>query len=511
MRALAAEIAREAEDGTLLLDTARCLPKKDLRWLAHLAPSAQHYLLREAQTLVAGDQLQDYRAYPKQMEFHAAGRHFYHRLIRAGNQNGKTYPVGAEFAMHVTGEYPPRWPGHVFPFAIRAWATSETAKSTRENVQRSLFGDPGAFGTGWIPARCITGKMAMAPGAGDLIDYALVRHVTGATSIVSFRYYKQDRDSWQGPPVNLMWFDEEPPPDMYGEGQSRLNGVDGRSMMSMSLLKGRSEVANKYIDPEHRPADFHDTKMTIYDAQHIARERIPGIIAKYPEHERAARIWGEPMQGEGLIYPVPEDQFVIDPFEIPDWWAQLGGFDFGSASAISHPTATARIAWDRDNDVLYVTAEYKRTGLTIPEHCITLRAWGRDLVWQWPRDGYTHEAGTGHQVADQYRREGLKMHFEHSHYAETLAGTGSNRHKVSTERGVDEILARMRTSRFKVFNTCTQWLEEVRQYHRKDGLIVRKFNDLMDATRVGVMGRRHAATVDTRKKRRRRRPPSWRG
>ncbi|KKK48751.1 hypothetical protein LCGC14_3141960, partial [marine sediment metagenome] len=43
-----------------------------------------------------------------------------------------------------------------------------------------------------------------------------------------------------------------------------------------------------------------------------------------------------------------------------------------------------------------------------------------------------------------------------------------------------------------VFSHCTRWFEEMRLYHRKDGQIVKQYDDLMDATRYAFMMRRYA-------------------
>jgi hypothetical protein len=51
---------------------------------------------------------------------------------------------------------------------------------------------------------------------------------------------------------------------------------------------------------------------------------------------------------------------------------------------------------------------------------------------------------------------------------------------------------RMTTGRFKVFAHLTQWWEEYRTYHRKAGLIVKLNDDILSATRVGVMMKRYA-------------------
>ncbi len=63
-----------------------------------------------------------------------------------------------------------------------------------------------------------------------------------------------------------------------------------------------------------------------------------------------------------------------------------------------------------------------------------------------------------------------------------------------TEPIVDEILERMMTGRLKVFSNLNDWFEEKRSYHRKDGKIVPKRDDILKATFYAVMMKRYAAT-----------------
>lgn len=65
----------------------------------------------------------------------------------------------------------------------------------------------------------------------------------------------------------------------------------------------------------------------------------------------------------------------------------------------------------------------------------------------------------------------------------------------STEAGVADMLVRMKSGRFKVAAACIEWQEEFQGYHRKDGLIVKSNDDLMSATRVGIMQIRSAKDV----------------
>jgi hypothetical protein len=52
----------------------------------------------------------------------------------------------------------------------------------------------------------------------------------------------------------------------------------------------------------------------------------------------------------------------------------------------------------------------------------------------------------------------------------------------------------MQTGRFKVFRHLNDWFEEFRfrLYHRKDGKVIKENDDLMSATRYGIMMLRFA-------------------
>jgi hypothetical protein len=219
--------------------------------------------------------------------------------------------------------------------------------------------------------------------------------------------------------------------------------------------------------------------MTIEDAEHISPERRQEIIDAYPEHEREARTKGIPALGSGRVYPVPESRITVEGFETPKHWPEIGGIDFGW----DHPTAAVHLSWDRDADVIYVKSAYRRREATPLEHSISLRDWGSRMPWAWPQDAYQRDKRTGGTLKDDYNNCGLEMLAVHATHPD-----GGN----SVEGGVMEILTRMQTGRFKVFAHLKEWFDEFRLYHRKDGMIVKERDDLMDATRYAVMMLRYA-------------------
>jgi hypothetical protein len=183
--------------------------------------------------------------------------------------------------------------------------------------------------------------------------------------------------------------------------------------------------------------------------------------------------------GSGRVFPVQEELVSIPAFDIPSHWPQIAGLDFGW----DHPSAGVRMAWDRDADILYVIAAHRAREQTPLMFATAVKGWGAWLPWAWPHDGLQHDKGSGEQLAAQYRNHGLKMLAERATFED-----GSN----GVEAGISEMYDRMATGRLRVFAHLNDWWEEFRLYHRKNGLIVKENDDLLSATRYGMMMRRMA-------------------
>lgn len=206
-------------------------------------------LLEEAKRRKDRRRLTEYRPYTKQREFHAAGLTHRERLLMAGNQLGKTYCGAAEVAMHLTGIYPDWWEGKRWDRPTRWWAGSKTGEVTRDGVQRLLIGEPkdeSAWGTGMIPADNLS-EWSRRQGVADALDNATVKHVSGGISTLGFKSYDQGRQKWQGETLDGVWFDEEPPLDIYMEGLTRTNATGGITMITFTPLLGMSSVVAMFL------------------------------------------------------------------------------------------------------------------------------------------------------------------------------------------------------------------------------------------------------------------------
>lgn len=192
--------------------------------------------------------------YPKHLEFFEAGAKYRERLFMAANRIGKTEGAGGyETTLHLTGEYPAWWCGRKFYAPITAWAAGKTNETTRDIVQAKLFGkvayDDGSKivdGTGLIPFNAI-GKLTWKQGVPDMIDTAQIRHIDGGYSVLGLKSYQQGRGVFEGTEQHVIWLDEEPSIDIYGECLIRTATTDGIVYTTFTPLEGVTEVVMSFL------------------------------------------------------------------------------------------------------------------------------------------------------------------------------------------------------------------------------------------------------------------------
>lgn len=449
-----------------------------------------------------------YQPYPKQYEFHAANGRYLESMIMAGNQLAKTYAGSREVAMHMTGIYPDWWPGRCWDRAVTVWTGSPSNATSRDIIQRALLGttmtemDAPDMGTGSIPGDCIVDIKTRQAQVKNVVDEIYVQHVSGGISSLATKIYEQDASKLQGTPIDIWWPDEEPPQSHYSEGVTRTQARKGLTMMTFTPLGGYSKVVESYLDPKPDDRPKHVVNMTIYDAVggiwppgtpwegqewagHYTREEAEDIIRSYPPEERATRAMGQPMQGSGRIYPINEHDLLCPAFQIPAYFFRIKGCDFGW----DHPGAGCELAWDRTNDVVYLIWSYKKAEEEPPYHARMLARGFDNSDWvpiAWPHDGVNTKPGGGKPVMEQYRDCYANMLPLSARYDDQVGGS------QDTEPIILEMLDRMRTHRFKIFNHQTEILEEIRMYHRKttnagNSVIVKRKDDILSAVHYAMM------------------------
>src|SRR4029450_8513785 len=232
-----------------------------------------------------------------------------------------------------------------------AGAAGTTNETPRHTVQRILGGRPGQQGTGAIPKDAIL-ELVSARGTPDLLDSIKVMHVSGGVSVMGLKSYQRGRESFQGETLDYVWFDEEPPADIFTEGLTRTNGNQGPVWVTFTPLNGMSETVRRFLLEKSPDRDV--TTMTLDDVEHFTAEEKAKSAASYSAHEREARRKAWPTLGSGRIFPVTEEMLACEQCDFPRYWPRIGGMDFGW----DHPFAAVELVWDRDTDTVYVTKTY---------------------------------------------------------------------------------------------------------------------------------------------------------
>ena len=437
-------------------------------------------LLREKQHRLETTRIERYKPYPYQGKFHKDGEECRQRILMAANRVGKTYCGAAETAYHLTGEYPSWWEGRRFDKGVRAWVAGESNDTTRDIIQRELLGtpqDPQLRGTGAIPLKNIV-ETIRKPGVPNAYSAALVRHTSGRNSHISFKAYEQGFEKFMGEAVDVIWLDEEPKQEIFSQCITRTADTNGVVYMTFTPEKGMTNVVSAFLN-DLKPGQSVSTA-TWEDVDHLDEKTKKQLLSVYSPAEREMRSKGIPVFGSGLVYPVSESDITCEDFDIPAHFICLAAIDFG----FDHPTAISWVAFDPDNDIIYVYDEYRRSKETPITHAAVLNARTPGLPVAFPHDGLQHDKGSGVQLAQQYRDLGVYMLPEHfSNPPADGKLTGNN----SVEAGISILLQRFETKRLKLFESCTETMEEMRLYHRKNGKVVPIKDDLLSALRYASL------------------------
>lgn len=425
----------------------------------------------EYRDLVETRKIEFFEPYKWQKEMITATGKNQQIYVMAANRVGKTYGAAYLFSVLATGKYPDDWDGVRFPpnQNITMWALGYSSETLRDIVQTELVGVPNQnwkFSGGMIPRDMI--KDSVSSGYPRLAKTVYIKQHGGGTTKLSFKAYAQGHEVMMGSSVNFIWIDEEPEDrKVYSQCITRTTNTRGVTLVTATPELGVTELVRSFT--QDRKDGQALITATWGDAPHLDDRTKSQILDALPEYERDLRSKGLPVLGEGRVFPISEESIIISPFEIPPHYRRLCAIDFGW----THPTAASWCAYDADRDIVFIYDEYREKNALPAVHAAAIRGRGKEIPVVYPRDAFQTEKGTGKAVSQHYEDAGLNLSIQFKN------PDGS----ISIEVGLLEMYQRMKTGRLKVFSNCTTWLDEFRMYHRKDGRVVQKYDDLMDASR----------------------------
>lgn len=425
-------------------------------------------------------------AYPKHLQFFLGGRAYRERLFIAANRIGKTRCACYELALHLTGLYPDWWEGRRFPHPIRAWVAGTSSKKVKEILQEELFGPVGAWGTGMLPKSHVLHITKAASSIADLIDTAFIAHVSGGRSQLTLKYYEQGREAFEGTFQDVILEDEEPPLVIHAENVLRTMDTTGTGehnglvMTTFTPLEGLSDTVLHFL-PDGQIPESPDVQgrcivnATWDDVPHLDAATKAELLASIPPYQRDARSRGIPVLGAGVIYPVAEEDYLVDDLAIPKHWRRAYALDVGW-----NRTAALWGAYDADQDTWTLYREYYRGQAEPSIHATAIKAPGT-----WIR-GVIDPAARGRSQVD-----GQKLIETYTDLGLVLTPAVN-----AVETGLYEVWERLSTGRLKVCRSLTNWRKEARLYRRDDrGNIVKKDDHLMDCVRYLCMSGAEVAQV----------------
>jgi phage terminase large subunit-like protein len=430
--------------------------------------------------------------YRPHIAFFKAGKRCRERAIIAANRIGKSEGIGGyETAVHLTGEYPEWWVGKRFDRSISAWACGSTGQTVRDIVQYKLLGRPGELGSGMIKGDLISDLKKKAGGVPDAIESVRIKHVAGGYSHLVFKSYDQKRKAFEGTEQDVIWLDEECPSDIYGECLIRTMTTGGVIMLTFTPLQGLTDVVLNFMKDGQMPTQkrglpsdlvggYAGSKFIINatwdDAPHLSTENKKEIWEATMPHLRDARAKGIPQLGAGAIYPILEEDVVVDDFEIPPWHAKVYGLDVGW-----NATAAVWGAWNREEDVVYIYSVYKQGMREPASHVQAIHARGIWIPGVIDPSSIGRGQLDGRSLLDEYQILGLNI------------GPANN----AVEAGIFSVWSRLVTGRLRIFKSCVALLNEFRIYRRdENGKVADKQEDhLMDALRYLIMSGLDIASV----------------
>lgn len=217
------------------------------------------------------------------------------------------------------------------------------------------------------------------------------------------------------------------------------------------------------------------------DVPHIDADEQQSLLDSTPPHLHDARKKGIPSMGVGAIYPIPESEITVDPFEIPDYWPRAAGMDVGW-----NRTATVWGARDRNAQVTYLYSEYYRGEAEPSVHAAGIRSRG-----EWMPIAIDPAArGRG-------QRDGEELFQDYVDLGLNLFPAANAR-----EAGINRVWEMLSHGELKVFRTLQNWLMEYRLYRRDEkGKVVKELDHLMDSTRYLAMTGLELARIAPKRRR----------
>jgi phage terminase large subunit-like protein len=286
--------------------------------------------------------------------------------------------------------------------------------------------------------------------------------------------YDQDPEEFEAVKLDVAWFDEPPPYDIFKATIARMK-PHGIIMLTMTPLAGAAYVFDRVNSPWATKswglvyADIESACLTHGVRGYLPHDAIEKKAAEYDEEEKQARIQGLPMHLAGLVYKeFATNVHVIAPYPIPAHWTRYMVCDphdrkpFAMTWAAVSPQEKVVIYDEYPNDPFHLM---KSSSLTVSDYVKVLRLKEEQtkifLRIIDARYSKRHSAQTGKTIRDLFDDHGIM-------FVDSYLDQGGN-----IEHGHQQVKEWLKpgsdgTPTLTVFNTCQNTIYGFQHYSWDD-------------------------------------------
>lgn len=411
----------------------------------------------------------------KQLLFHKCQKR--NRWVFGGNRSGKTECGAVETVWLARGIHPYRQNRA----NVSCWVVSLSTQVQRDVAQAKVLS---YLSSDWI---C---DVVMLAGRKDslsngIIDYILIKNIFGGVSKIGFKSCDQGREKFQGASLDFVWFDEEPPKDIYKECLMRVFDKKGEIFGTMTPLKGLTWVYDEIYLNSKNNKEVWCISMEWADNPYLSKDEIDMLTSSMSKDELDARRYGKFTANGGMVYPeFDENVNVIEPFDVPKDWYDNISIDPG----LNNPLSCHFYAVDYDNNI-YVIAEHFEAKKGIEYHANAIKSICKKLDWPKTSLGYIYALIDS--AANQKTLASEKSVSELFYDYQIMVNPKVNKDLFSGIQRVKTYLKNAKgESKLFIFKTCTNLIRELKSYFWGDAdHPIKKDDHCLDELRYYIMSR----------------------
>lgn len=412
------------------------------------------------------------KVHQKQIKFHQCSKK--NRWVFGGNRTGKTECGAVETIWLLRGNHPYKKNKK----NVSGWSVSLSTQVQRDVAQSKILS--------YLPKEWIV-DIVMLSGKKDnpssgVIDKIYIKNIFGGVSVLGFKSCDQGREKFQGTSLDFVWFDEEPPYDIYLECKMRVLDKSGELFGTMTPLKGLTWVYDEIYLNQKRDENVWYENISWQDNPFLDKKEIDKLMSQMSADEIDARCNGKFTFSGGMVYSNFDDENIVEPFDVPHEIYDMISIDPGFRNALS----CHFYARDKEGSI-FVIAEHYAENLTIEEHSIAILNIANRLGW--PRDydgklcalidsaGLQKTLASQKSVVDLFFENGIKTNPKVK--KELLPGIQRVKQYIKDASGVRKLF---------IFKNCPNMIREIKGYFwGDDDVPIKRDDHCLDELRYYIM------------------------